>query len=114
MGNHIQENGLTYYDNGSVKMEAKFRNGLKDGKRLKFISKMARLNEIRSYKKNEMDGKWVMYNSHNIKISVAHYKNGKKDGKWFIWNDYGNLLYEFSTVMEKKPVSGKTTMKRVN
>ena len=82
----------TNFDNGGIKMEAHFKNGLKNGK-TKIWYEDGQINEIRSYKKNEMHGKWLMYNNHNIKISVARYKKGKKHGKWTIWNDYGNLLY---------------------
>ncbi|HKI88620.1 MAG TPA: hypothetical protein VKA38_06285, partial [Draconibacterium sp.] len=61
---------VTYFDSGNVKMEAKFKDGLKNGKTYIYFDN-GQLNEIRSYKNNKMDGKWVMYNDHNIKISIA-------------------------------------------
>lgn len=85
----------THFDNGNTKLEASFKNGMKNGKTLIYFED-GQVNEIRSYKKNEMHGKWTVYNNHNIKISVAHYKNGQKHGKWYIWNDYGNLLYKLN------------------
>jgi len=63
----------TFFENGSLKMHARFKNGLKNGK-TKIFFEDGQLNEIRSYKKNEMHGKWIMYNNHNVKISIAKNK----------------------------------------
>lgn len=81
------------YDNGMVKMTAKIVEGKKEGIVQVFFEN-GQLNEIRSYKNNQMDGTWEMYNIYKVKVSVANYKNGVKHGEWLIYDDKGTLLYE--------------------
>ena len=83
----------THYDSGATKMEGHLVKGKKQGKfRLYFVD--GTLNEIRSYKKNRMDGTWIEYNEGNVKVGEANYKKGMKHGKWFIWDENGRLIYE--------------------
>ena len=84
---------ISRYDNGMVKMTAKISEGKKEGIVQVFFEN-GQLNEIRSYKNNQMDGTWEMYNIYKVKVSVANYKNGLKHGEWIIYDDKGTLLYE--------------------
>ena len=84
---------ITYHDNGKIKMEAFFNDGMKDGE-TKIYFENGGLNEIRNYKNNEMNGIWLTFNMNGKKVSEASYKNGKKDGHWYVWNEEGNMLYE--------------------
>jgi antitoxin component YwqK of YwqJK toxin-antitoxin module len=81
------------YDNGMVKMTAKISEGKKEGI-VQIFFENGQLNEIRSYKNNQMDGTWEMYNIYKVKVSVANYKNGLKHGQWLIFDDKGTLLYD--------------------
>lgn len=91
----------TYYDNDNVKMEAHFVDGMKDGK-CKLYFENGKINEIHSYKKNEMHGTWLTFNTKGIKVAEANYKKGQKDGEWNIWNDEGQLVYEMHYIDGEK------------
>ena len=84
---------LTYFDNGNLKMQSAFIEGKKHGE-CKIFYEDGTLNEVRSYKNNEMDGTWLTYNKLGVKVAEASYKEGKKDGNWYVWDDEGNLKYE--------------------
>lgn len=86
---------FSYFNNGSVKMESSYKNGMKDGQ-FKLNFENGKLNEIRSYKNNEMHGIWITWNERGIKIGEANYFEGKKHGKWFIWDENGHLVYEMN------------------
>jgi antitoxin component YwqK of YwqJK toxin-antitoxin module len=90
-----------YYENGKTKIEMNLTDGLKDGM-VQVNFENGELNEIRSYKRNVMDGDWFTYNEKKIKVAEAHYRDGKKDGKWYIWDDNGNLIYELEYTAGEK------------
>jgi len=92
---------VTYHENGKQKIELNLTDGLKDGI-VKVFFENGVINEIRSYKKNVMDGNWYTYNENNIKISEAHYLDGKKDGKWLIWDENGKIIYELEYTKGEK------------
>jgi antitoxin component YwqK of YwqJK toxin-antitoxin module len=81
------------FDNGNPKIVMNLVDGMKEGE-TKVYFQNRELNEIRSYRKNAMDGIWVTYNENKVKVAEARYHNGKKDGKWYIWDDNGTLIYE--------------------
>lgn len=74
-------------------MVSNFIDGKKDGE-CKLYFETGELNEVRSYKNNEMNGIWLTFNTNGVKVAEAAYKNGKKDGNWYVWDDEGNLKYE--------------------
>jgi antitoxin component YwqK of YwqJK toxin-antitoxin module len=76
-------------------------DGLKEGE-VKVFFENGEVNEIRSYKRNVMDGIWLTYNENKVKVAEAHYLNGKKDGKWYIWDDNGLLIYELEYTSGEK------------
>lgn len=84
---------LTYYDNGTLKLESTYFEGKKDGE-FKLYFEDGSLNEIRSYQNNEMHGTWITFNRLGVKVAEASYKQGVKNGNWYVWNDDGNLKYE--------------------
>ena len=84
---------LTYFENGNLKMETNFLEGMKDGE-CKLYFEDGKLNEVRSYRNNEMHGTWLTFNNMGVKVAEASYKNGKKDGNWFVWDEDGSLKYE--------------------
>jgi len=81
------------FDNGKPKIVMNLVDGMKEGETNVYFQN-GELNEIRSYRKNAMDGTWVTYNEYKVKVAEARYLNGKKDGKWYIWDDNGTLIYE--------------------
>jgi antitoxin component YwqK of YwqJK toxin-antitoxin module len=91
----------SHFENGKTKIEMNLIDGLKDGV-VKVYFEDGELNEIRSYKRNVMNGDWFTYNENKIKVAEAHYLNGKKDGKWFIWDENGKLIYELEYTMGEK------------
>ncbi len=84
---------ITYFDNDQVKMEMKVSEGMKDGE-MKIFFADGSLNEIRSYKNNQMNGLWITFNTSGIKVAQANFKNGKKHGAWKVYSDEGALVYE--------------------
>jgi antitoxin component YwqK of YwqJK toxin-antitoxin module len=90
-----------YYDNGIPKIEMTLVDGMKDGA-VKVYFENGVLNEIRSYRLNEMDGTWLTFNERKVRIAEAHYSDGKKDGKWYIWSDEGKLIYELEYTLGEK------------
>jgi antitoxin component YwqK of YwqJK toxin-antitoxin module len=104
------------FENGKPKIEINLIDGLKDGV-TKVYFETGELNEIRSYKKNIMDGDWFTYNENKIKVAEAHYLDGKKNGKWYIWDENGTLIYELEYTSGKKTGIWKnydTTGKLIN
>jgi antitoxin component YwqK of YwqJK toxin-antitoxin module len=89
------------FDNGKPRITMNIVDGLKEGE-VKVYFENGELNEIRSYKRNVMNGTWLTYNDKKIRIAEAHYINGKKDGKWFIWDDNGWLIYELEYTAGEK------------
>jgi antitoxin component YwqK of YwqJK toxin-antitoxin module len=89
------------HDNGKFRIQMNLIDGLKDGE-VKVYFENGELNEVRSYKKNSMDGTWLTFNKNKIKIAEAHYLNGKKDGKWLIWDENGALIYELEYTSGEK------------
>ncbi|HNZ71248.1 MAG TPA: toxin-antitoxin system YwqK family antitoxin [Prolixibacteraceae bacterium] len=82
-----------FHENGVPKIELLLVEGMKEGA-VKVYFENGTLSEIRSYKKNVMDGTWLTFNEKKVRIAEAHYLDGKKDGKWYIWDDDGRLIYE--------------------
>ena len=95
-GKHISR-----FEDGKPKIELNLTNGLKDGI-VKVYFENGGINEIRSYKKNKMDGDWFTYNENKIKVAEAHYIDGKKDGKWYIWDENGKLIYQLEYAAGEK------------
>ena len=81
-------------------------DGMKEGA-VKVYFENGTLSEIRSYKKNVMDGTWLTFNEKKVRIAEAHYLDGKKDGKWYIWDDNGKLIYELEYTNGEKTGSWK-------
>jgi len=90
-----------YYPDSVIHSEVSLLEGKLDGiTRIYFES--GQLQEIRSFKKSMMHGKWENWNRQNIKIAEANYTDNKKDGKWFVWDDSGTLRYDMTYVAGKK------------
>lgn len=92
---------ISVYENGNVKMEMHLAKGMKNGE-VRVYFENGKINEIRSYKKNLMDGTWITYNIDEIKVAIANYKKGLKNGEWKVWDETGKLIYEMYYVNGKK------------
>jgi len=104
---------IANYDNGKPRIEMNLIDGLKNGA-VKVYFENGELNEIRSYKRNIMDGTWLTYNENKVKVAEAHYLDGKKDGKWYIWDDNGKLIYELEYSAGEKTGTWKNYDKNGN
>lgn len=83
------------YPDGATKFSLQVENGLKNGEMRVYFGN-GKLNEIRHYSNNEMDGIWTTYNENEVQIGLANYKDGKKHGEWKVWDDNGKLVYEMN------------------
>lgn len=106
----VEKDGIYYFDskpytgsyigtfeNGNTKFSIFLKDGKKDGE-MRLYYQDGKLNEIRHYSKNEMDGTWITYNEEEVQVGLANYKDGKKHGEWKVWDDKGNLIYEMNYV----------------
>ncbi|WP_372773912.1 toxin-antitoxin system YwqK family antitoxin [Mangrovibacterium sp.] len=89
------------FDSGQTKFTVTLKNGLKNGE-MRVYFENGKLNEIRHYAENEMDGIWTTYNEQEVQVGLANYKNGKKHGEWKVWDDNGSLIYEMNYVEGEK------------
>jgi antitoxin component YwqK of YwqJK toxin-antitoxin module len=84
---------ITYFEDSTIQMEMKVRNGSLDG-----ITRVFHPNgtqkEQRYYNEGEMDSLWINWNEKGVKLGEARYRSGKKDGFWYIWDDNGVKRYE--------------------
>ena len=94
------------YGNGHTKFSVNLENGLKNGE-MRVYFENGKLNEIRHYKNNQMDGTWLTFNENEIQLGLANYKDGKKHGEWKVWDDLGHLIYEMNYVDGEKAGSWK-------
>jgi antitoxin component YwqK of YwqJK toxin-antitoxin module len=92
---HNLYNGVyeEFYDNGNKKLEMHLLNGEQDSVTILYFES-GKINEIRSYSKGLMHGKWETYNQKGQKIAEAWYRRERKDGIWRIWDENGVLRYE--------------------
>ncbi|WP_416652719.1 toxin-antitoxin system YwqK family antitoxin [Candidatus Pseudothioglobus sp. Uisw_086] len=60
----------------------------------KFIHENNETKSEKNYKKNKLDGKWIMWYSNGQKKSEKNYKNNKLDGKWIEWYSNGEQSLE--------------------
>ena len=82
-----------FYPNGSVKMEAFFKNGIPQGT-VKTYDKQGRLIASEEYKNGKRDGKIELFNSEGIIEVQAFYKGGKKHGKRTFYYETGEPMHE--------------------
>jgi antitoxin component YwqK of YwqJK toxin-antitoxin module len=73
---------FTMYENGQMKKEAEFKNGLLHGNYTEWYEN-GQIKESRKHSKNLFDGKNEMFEKNGDKISEINYKNGEMNGKYF-------------------------------
>nr|WP_319400432.1 toxin-antitoxin system YwqK family antitoxin [uncultured Carboxylicivirga sp.] len=95
-----------YYESGNKKVEMNVVKGEKHGSTTLYFDNK-KINEVRSFKNNEMDGTWITYDEVGTKTAEARYKDGVKDGKWYIWDENRVLRYEMLYSNGKKIGSWK-------
>lgn len=86
------ENGLWkyYFQNGNIKWEANYKNGLKNGKHISYYENgNPRLEG--AYKNDKMDGKWIKYYDDGKKSSETEYRDNIKCGKSVAWYASGKM-----------------------
>ena len=86
---------VEYHPDSVIRATIEVKNGKLDGT-TKIYFNDGQLEEIRSFKKGMMHGKWEKWNHENIKIAEAGYMDDKKDGKWYVWDDNGTLRYDMT------------------
>lgn len=82
-----------FYDSGNKRIEMNLAEGKRNGKIMLYFEN-EKVQEVRSYAGGLMDGTWITWNDHSVKIAEANYKRNKKHGKWYIWDDNGVKRYE--------------------
>ena len=82
----------TYHDNGGVKEELNYVQGLKNGHFTVYASNGAVL-EKGSFQDGNKHGRWQKWNEAGLRISEVRFSYGQRDGKWQIWDDEGTLRY---------------------
>lgn len=86
---------IEYYTDSLIRASIEIKDGMLDGQ-TRIYFENGQLEEIRSFKKGMMHGKWEKWNLQNIKVAEANYMDDKKDGKWFVWDDNGTLRYNMT------------------
>jgi antitoxin component YwqK of YwqJK toxin-antitoxin module len=93
--------GYEYYADSTIRSESTIVDGKLEGM-TKIFFENGKLEEIRSFKKGMMHGKWEKWNKDQVRVAEANYKNNLKDGKWFVWDDKGTLRYDMTYEQGKK------------
>jgi len=96
-----------YYPNGFTEEEGYYKNGIKDGKWIKYsINYSDRISEIVSYKDGLRDGEYIRYD--NISIdrpeALTNYINGKQNGLDIAY--YPNGLVNWESVYADDQLEG--------
>ena len=82
----------THHENGQIKDQMTYENGLKSGQFNIYAANGALL-EKGAYNSGRKHGRWQKWNEQGVMISEVHFTYGKKDSKWLIWDDNGVLRY---------------------
>jgi len=90
-----------YYADSVLHATLEIKKGEPDGL-TKIYFENGQMEEIRSFRKGMMHGKWEKWNRQSVKIAEASYSDDKKDGKWYVWDDSGILRYDMTYSMGEK------------
>lgn len=82
-----------YFENGNIKEERFFKNGLRDSVWTTFSEENIKI-AVASFKDNLKDGKWYIWDKSGILRYDMEYKNGEKCCSWKMWNEKGELIQE--------------------
>lgn len=94
-GNLFTGVSYDYYSDSLTRSVTELVEGRLDGL-TKLYFDNGQIEEIRSFNKGMMNGKWERWNRQNIRIAEASYVDNIKDGKWYIWDDNGTLRYDMT------------------
>ena len=82
-----------YFEDGKLKEQRSFKNGLKDGIWIIWDSNQTKISEAR-YKDDLKDGTWYIWHSNGKKYFEMLYEKGEKKGVWYMWDRNGVLISE--------------------
>ena len=82
----------SYYKNGAINSKQSFKNGLVNGKWVKFYVN-GEIKSEKNYKNDKLEGEWIEWHPNGEKALKANYKNDKLDGKWIKWPILPQILF---------------------
>ena len=68
---------VDYYENGQIKQEGSYRNGIRDGKWI-YYRENGQIGWQKAWKKGKKDGKWVEYDQEGSIIEESCYEVGRR------------------------------------
>ncbi|MFQ3578751.1 MAG: hypothetical protein SNJ71_01245 [Bacteroidales bacterium] len=91
----------SYYDNGAVKVQATFINGVVNGE-YKTYYPNGQIKELRNYENGKSNGMWYLYNEKGYLLSQASFAQDQKHGTWIVFDNDGNYKAVIIYVNGKK------------
>lgn len=70
-----------------------YRDGKPHGKWISFYEN-GNFKTIESWENGILNGKHILYNHEEVKLSEAYYQNGNENGKYLLFHDNGTLYIE--------------------
>lgn len=92
-----------YYENGSIRSQANYRNGVQDGDFVGYFPNNQR--EVQgSYRNGKQQGKWSWWHENGMRKAIANYEQGSLTEPSLAWNDQGERT-ESADMPKSQPVS---------
>ena len=84
---------ISYYDNGQIKMEGKYKRNKKSGI-WKYYYEDGTLWSEGRFEDNERNGYGITYHENGKKYIEGHYTDGMRSKSWRFYDEKGSLLKE--------------------
>ena len=93
MGELISSWGWEYYENGQVKEEIVYNDGMKQGEWYAYYEN-GDYRGLRNFKDGQRNGSWIDWYTNDQKSFERSYELDRKTGKWTFWYFSGELMSE--------------------
>lgn len=81
---------LTFYENGNLKSIENWKNGILNGKHILYDHEETKLSET-YYEQGDEDGKYILFHDNGKPYIVGEFKKGAASGVWNYYNEDGKL-----------------------
>ncbi|MGL4253899.1 MAG: toxin-antitoxin system YwqK family antitoxin [Fusobacteriaceae bacterium] len=81
---------LNFYENGNLKSIESWKDGILNGKHILYNQDEIKLSEI-YYRDGNEDGKYILFHDNGIPYIVGEFIDGEASGIWYYYNESGKL-----------------------
>ena len=68
---------VEYYENGQLKQEGNYKNGIRDGEWIYYLEN-GQIGWVKRWKKGKKDGQWIRYDEEGSMIEKSCYEVGRR------------------------------------